>query len=69
MCGESLLEIQAHKKKPKSAVGYEHPADGVDRCADCKYFIRNGPQANVACRKVEGVILPADWCRLFQRKK
>ena len=34
-----------------------------ERCKLCKYFIEGG-----ACKKVEGLIKPGGWCRLFEHK-
>ena len=59
-----IARAEGSKKKSKSAVNFEHPAEGVDRCEDCKYFIA----ASDACKKVNGNIQPEDWCKLFSRR-
>lgn len=52
-------------KRPKSEVGYEHPAKGPHHCEQCTYFERLGPRQ---CLKVQGTIEPGDWCKLFKPK-
>jgi len=52
-------------KISKSAAQYEHPAKGADHCAECRFFEQVAPRH---CLRVDGVILPGDWCKLFERK-
>lgn len=52
-------------KKTKNEVGYEHPAKGAKHCEDCRFFEVKGPKQ---CLKVQGKILPQDWCRLWRRR-
>lgn len=52
-------------KISKTAAQYEHPAKKSDHCSMCKFFERVAP---LQCLRVEGKILPIDWCKLFQPK-
>jgi hypothetical protein len=53
-------------KEPKSAVQFEHPAQGPNHCGMCRHF--SSPHA---CELVAGTIARRDWCKLFKayRKK
>lgn len=50
----------------KSEVGYEHPAQGPNHCADCIHFEVKRPNG---CEIVSGLIMPEDWCRKFSMKR
>jgi hypothetical protein len=50
------------KQFPKSEVGFEHPAKGDEHCKDCKHFEVLHAHG---CERVQGVILPADYCERF----
>ena len=50
-------------KQPKASVDFEHPAQGVDHCAECQHFVNPD-----ACALVEGRVQPRDWCRLFAQE-
>lgn len=54
------------EKYTKLEVLYEHPAKGMDHCADCKHFEVLAPKH---CEIVEGIIQPEDWCKKFEEKK
>jgi len=46
----------------KAEVGFEHPAKGPNRCAQCAHF---EPERK-ACAIVKGHIDPEDWCEKFE---
>lgn len=49
-------------KNSKSAVEFEHPAQGPHSCSECTHFNEN------SCELVEGDIESQDWCKLFKAK-
>ena len=51
-------------KVTKASVGFEHPAQGPQHCNGCKHFQPN----SYTCERVEGRILPRDWCTLYEKK-
>jgi hypothetical protein len=59
------VELQGTSKITKVQAGYEDPAQRSNHCKICEYFEKLAPRH---CAKVEGIISPAAWCRLFERK-
>jgi len=51
---------------PKSAVGFQHPSSEDHRCSQCKHF---EVLKTHGCERVEGTILPGDYCERFFDKK
>jgi hypothetical protein len=58
--------LKAHQivvhKLTHSEVNYEHPAQGMNECRDCKHY--DAPH----CRLVKDPIRPEDWCKKFERR-
>lgn len=52
-------------KLSKDAVGFEHPARGLNHCGECVHFEKG---ARNSCEIVAGHITAPDWCQRFQRK-
>lgn len=48
----------------KSEVNYQSPAEGMDECRDCEHY-----QVPLRCTKVQGMILPDAWCKLWEPKE
>jgi hypothetical protein len=61
-----MFTATAAKKISKESAGYTNPAPSTDHCADCTYFERI---AIHHCSRVQGIIKPAAWCRLFSPEK
>ena len=53
------------RKFAKSAVGFEHPAQGNNHCGMCRHFIPD----EQACRIVAGRVTAKDWCKKFTSKR
>jgi hypothetical protein len=52
-------------KDSKDEAGYTPRAmNPRERCELCRYMV-----GTTGCRKVEGVISPAGWCKHFKRDK
>jgi hypothetical protein len=52
------------RKFTKKEVDFEHPASGMDHCADCTHFLKDAH----ACKIVAGKVLAGDWCQKFYAK-
>jgi hypothetical protein len=50
-------------KATKAEARFEHPASMGNHCGDCIFF---QPETS-SCSKVQGVIMPQDWCKFFKR--
>jgi hypothetical protein len=50
-------------KKAQKAVDYQDHAKGGKSCNTCKAF-----QAPSKCKTVEGYVVPAGWCNLYEKK-
>jgi hypothetical protein len=61
-----VITATAAKKISKESADYTNPAPGKDHCAICTYFERIDIHH---CSKVEGIIKPPAWCRLFSPEK
>lgn len=59
-----MTEVEGRKKQSKSAVAYEHPAEGMHHCSECTHFRKPNQ-----CVKVQGIIQPEDWCKLFKERR
>ena len=63
--------IDGIKKDPdnlmaKEKTGYVEDADGVELCANCKYFIPDEEgEGNGGCTYVKGVVEANAWCRYY----
>lgn len=54
-------------KRDKASVQYtDHAMNPKERCAGCVFFERIEPKH---CSRVQGIIKPTGWCRLFEAKK
>lgn len=51
-------------KLSKVAVKFQHPAQGKDKCGDCKHYEVHGPEM---CEIVAGHIESGDWCDRFAK--
>jgi hypothetical protein len=47
---------------PKSEVGFQHPSRERGKCANCKHF---EVLHHHGCERVQGTILPGDYCERF----
>jgi hypothetical protein len=56
---------EAIQKVSKAEARYEEEAHGPEHCAQCTYFERIAPRH---CARVEGIIDPGGWCKLFEKK-
>ena len=56
---------ETYVKISKDAAHYEDEAHGPEHCALCTYFERIAPRH---CARVEGIIDPGGWCKLFEKK-
>lgn len=54
---------RAQQKMSKQAAQYQDSPKGDQKCAACRFFIKDG-----SCQLVEGEINPDGWCRLYQPK-
>jgi hypothetical protein len=50
-------------KKAQKAVDYQDHAKGGKSCNSCKAFL-----APSKCKTVEGFVVPAGWCNLYEKK-
>lgn len=46
----------------KAEVKFESPANGMDHCGDCKYFLGG------RCQIVTGIVQAGDWCNKFKKE-
>lgn len=51
-------------KLAKSAVDFEHPAQGPNHCGECWHFMPPDE-----CRIVMGRVTARDWCKRFDAKR
>ena len=47
-------------------VDYEHPAQGMHICGECRHYIDSTPPD---CKLVQQPIRHGDWCRKFEPKE
>ena len=50
-------------KKAQKAVDYQDHAKGGKSCNSCKAFL---PPSK--CKTVDGYVVPAGWCNLYEKK-
>ena len=50
-------------KKSQKSVDYQDHAKGGKSCNTCKAF-----QAPSKCKTVDGYVVPAGWCNLYEKK-